>query len=198
MVVRDRIQGETLQILILPEALGIVTVFGVMKGPSGAPVNTPASRTSAIIGYPWLLGINGWMPNDFGPVPPTQSYWLLSQDTSAFAPGQWGLEIWTVDAKGVKNVLTSVSFSISASVGNGGSNDLRSTAQIAVEALESYLSTPANMKAGSYKINNRELTRWPLSELRGLLSFWKQQLRNENVRASGRGGVMGKRIEVRT
>lgn len=197
MVTRDRIQGETLQILILPEGLGIVSVYGVMKGPSGDAVNTDATRTEAIIGYPWLLGVNGWLPNDFGPVPQTLSFWLLSQDTTAFVAGQWALEVWAVDANGVKTVLTVVSFTISASVANGGTSDKRSTAQKAVENIEAYLSNPTNLSAASYTINNRSLSRWPLAELRGLLSYWKQQLKNENIRASGRTGVIGKRIEVR-
>jgi hypothetical protein len=123
--------------------------------------------------------------------------WAISQDTSAFAVGQWGVEVWVVDQPGAKAVLTRASFQVLAGLGTGApTGDVRSIAQQAVENIEAYLVNPTNLSAGAYKINNRELTRYPLSELRGMLRYWKQRLKEENIRASGRHGQIGKRINV--
>jgi len=196
MVTRKRIQGETIQILVFPEAAEISRVFANFKGPTGPVVVAAGVQTDVVIGSAWGVGVNGWMITDFGATPPFQSLWIITQDSSAFPPGQWGVEIWVVDEDDNKTVLTTVSFEVALSLANGAPSDLRSTAAKAVAAIECYLSDPKNITAGAYKINNRELTRYSISELKTLLRFWNQRLRSENIRSNGRQGVIGRRIEV--
>jgi hypothetical protein len=194
MVTRKRIQGETLLIAVLPRGRGVVTVYGVFKGPSGSPISVDAVVTGTVIGTPWVIGANGW--TDYGFITPIRSVFTITQDSSAFPVGQWGLEIWEVDVAGNKDVLTTVSFEVVASVANGGSNDVRSRAAKAVESIEAYLADPTNSAAASYKIKDRELSRYSIAELRNLLGFWKTRLREENIKARGRRGLIGRRINV--
>jgi hypothetical protein len=195
MVTRNRVQGETIKLAALPRAESVANCFANFKGPSGTPVVTQGVRKLSVVGVPWLVDETGFF-TDFGPIPLTRTAWLITQDTSAFVPGQWAAEIWAVDSFGSKSVLTTVSFTITPSIAVGGSNDQRSQAQRAVENIEAYLANPNNFAAASYKINNRELQRYSIAELRDLLGYWKTRLREENIRASGRRGVIGRRIEV--
>ena len=65
-----------------------------------------------------------------------------------------------------------------------------------VEKLEAMLEGNASKGVRRYKINNRELERYSVSELMEMLTYWKRQAAIEARKAKG-VSVLGPRIEFR-
>lgn len=119
----------------------------------------------------------------------------ISASTSGWPPGEYLWEA-TSSTGGVIKVITRQGLIVSApldSVANG--TDLRSTARKAVEMLQASLSGTSTAEVQRYKINNRELHRYSISERIELLAFWRRQLSKENRKAAGMSGL-GQRIET--
>ena len=76
--------------------------------------------------------------------------------------------------------------------------DLRSVARKTVDAIDAYLSNPANLNAASYSIAGRSLNRWPRAELIVERSKWLAELAPEDAAARLAAGLGDcRRIYVR-
>ena len=120
----------------------------------------------------------------------------ISEDTAAWQPGYYILEIRET-VSGIVSVLSRKRIIVQQSIDQiAAGSDVRSTAQKAVENIEAMLSGSASLEARRYRINNRELERYSVSELLQLLSFWRHRLSLETRKAEGISSL-GPRIEVR-
>jgi hypothetical protein len=79
-----------------------------------------------------------------------------------------------------------------------GVYDGRTTAEIALEAIEAVIAKRATLDQERYRINNRELFRTPISDLILLRNEYRRQVRNEKGVACGRnpfGAVVRVRLQ---
>lgn len=77
-------------------------------------------------------------------------------------------------------------------------SDVRSAAQIALEAIEAVISKRATMDQERYRINNRELYRTPIKDLIALRDMYRGEVRRERAAACGKslfGGVVRVRLQ---
>ena len=119
----------------------------------------------------------------------------ISTSTAGWAAGEYLFEA-TSSAAGVVAAITRQGLTIQPSLDSVAVGaDLRSTARKAVEMLQASLSGSSSAEVSMYKINNRELHRYSISERIELLAFWKRQLSRENRKAAGVSGL-GQRIET--
>lgn len=116
--------------------------------------------------------------------------------TGDWLPGVYAYEIREV-LSGVTIVLMRSAITVGAALTTiTDGTDMRSNAAKAVANIEAMLSGTASLEARRYRINNRELERYSVSELLTLLSFWRRELAKEERKAAGRN-ELGGRIEVR-
>lgn len=159
--------GETLQLSVSADPLGTVAFL----------VAGPAKHTLAAT-------------HDGG------GNFSATADTATWLPGVYAMEARQTVA-GVVSVVQRDFIAIQLSLADvAPGTDLRTTAQKAVENIEAMLSGSATLEARRYRINNRELERYSVSELLELLSFWKRRLMAEQRKAAGLS-KLGPRIEVR-
>ena len=103
-------------------------------------------------------------------------------------------------ADGTVKVIAYESFDVRATIKNrqqhaegtsvpGEDVDTRSLAERNVDALEAYLSSigdpNSDASVQSYKINNRELANYRISEVQKLLGYWRRRLVREQRQAEG-------------
>lgn len=60
-----------------------------------------------------------------------------------------------------------------------GNVDYRSTARIALEMIEAYLTDPTNLTAASYQVGGRSLSRWSRADLLAERDKWKMEVAAE-------------------
>lgn len=119
----------------------------------------------------------------------TGSEWNISTSTTAWDAGVYRWQAWATEADASVAVIAEGTLDLDAPLTVG---DVRDPARKVVENIEAMIAGNASQGVRSYKINNRELERYSVSELLALLSYWKAQARRE----SGTGGL-GPRISVR-
>ena len=119
----------------------------------------------------------------------TGSDFSISADTSAWQAGAYAWQAWATFADSSKRIIATGTLDLADALGVG---DVRSNARKMVEMIESMMAGNASEGVRRYRINNRELERYSVTELMQLLSYWKQRVRREN----GQGGL-GPRITVR-
>lgn len=125
----------------------------------------------------------------------TGETFTISVDTTAWTPGAYLVEMRSVLA-GVTKVLARHPLNIRpALTAYPAGADLRSEAEKAIANIEAMLAGGATLEARKYKINNRELERYSISELMHLLGYWKRRLASERRKAAGISGL-GPRIET--
>jgi hypothetical protein len=111
----------------------------------------------------------------------------LSVQTQAWLPGDYAVELWGVSP--MSRVLLCrtrlVIFSSISSQPVTTAYDPRSRAERMIEKVESMLEGNASEGVRRYKINNRELERYSITELMELLSYWKKQFQLEVRKARG-------------
>lgn len=77
-----------------------------------------------------------------------------------------------------------------------GSYDGRSTAEIALDAIDAVLANRASRDQERYRINNRELVRTPIKDLISLRAYYSTLVSRERAKKSGRNRF-GRAIPVR-
>lgn len=75
-------------------------------------------------------------------------------------------------------------------------HDSRSHAQRTLEAIEAVIEKRASMDQESYRINNRELNRTPISDLLKLRDLYRAEVRREQAAARGQN-LFGATVRVR-
>jgi hypothetical protein len=159
----------------------------------------PDSTVQAKFGGPEVHTVNGTLTSELqvDPATGTQAQvWVVNADTTAWALGNYGYELWVTFADGTKrialrgNLVLLASFSALPS----GSSAV-SKLQTIVDSLESMIAGNAPDGVKKYKINNRELERYSAIELLSLLKYWRGRLLAEKRRASGELRI-GRRIEM--
>lgn len=108
--------------------------------------------------------------------------WKLSEDTAGWPVGAYAWQVWTESAGG-RCVTGSGRLQIAADLATlDAGADPRSVAEKNVEAIEAMLGGTANLSTKRYRINNRELEKYSISELMQLLEYWKSQVRAKKPR----------------
>lgn len=111
--------------------------------------------------------------------------WNLSEDTAGWAVGAYAWQVWT-ESPGGRCVASSGRLQIAADLATvDAGEDPRTLAEKNVEALEAMLGGTANLSTKRYRINNRELEKYSISELMQLLEYWKGQVRAKKPRREG-------------
>lgn len=117
--------------------------------------------------------------------------WAITQETDEWAAGLYKWEAWIHTTAG-KSVGGSGRFTLTASLASAEDGaDNRTLAEKNIEALETMLSGKASSGVKRYRINNRELENYSLTELTDLLTYWKGVRRRERSR-----GRLGPNIRV--
>jgi hypothetical protein len=111
--------------------------------------------------------------------------WSLAEDTTGWPAGAYAWQLWS-ESPGGRCVLGSGRLQLAADLSalEAGA-DTRSTAEKNVEALEAMLGGNANLSTKRYRINNRELEKYSITELMQLLDYWKGQVRAKKPRRDG-------------
>lgn len=113
----------------------------------------------------------------------------IAADTAAWTAGTYAWQAWATYADASKKIIGSGTLDLADALGVG---DVRSNARKMVEMIEAMMAGNASEGVRRYRINNRELERYSVSELMQLLSYWRAQVKREN-----RNGGLGPRIAVR-
>ena len=122
--------------------------------------------------------------------------WVARFDTASWTVGDYvvqsvatdGTDRWTIE----KTPLTIEETPNAVAPGT----DPRTTAARMVSMIEAMMAGNAGEGVKRYKINNRELERYSVSELIQMLSYWRARLASE-VRKSQHRSTLGTRVEVR-
>lgn len=119
------------------------------------------------------------------PFTQAESECSLTQATDAWAAGVYAWQLWVTNAGG-KSLCGSGRMIVAASLENlEAGADTRTVAERNIEALEAMIGGTANLTTKRYRINNRELEKYSISELITLLEYWKKQRRAERPRRQG-------------
>jgi len=142
------------------------------------------ASTSIIIGGPSKQTVPGTLEN---------GHWTASFDSTTWAAGNYQFEAWGTTSTNEKRLVARESFTVSASLASTAAGaDVRSVAQQNVDALETYLAGIGNpdsdQSVARYRINNRELFSYPISEIMALLDFWRRRVARERRKARGLAG----------
>lgn len=118
-------------------------------------------------------------------------------DTSAWAAGDYRLEVWGTDDTGAKKVLETGTVSVLASIQSMPSGtDLKTDAEKALAAIRAKLAGDISSGVKSYEINGRRLERYSVGELLSLEKYFADRVMREKRRARGLS-TLGPRIEMR-
>jgi hypothetical protein len=117
----------------------------------------------------------------------------LSASTAEWTAGLYVWQAWATYPDASKAIIGTGNVHVDAPLAVG---DVRSVARKNVEAIEAMLSKNADEGVRRYRINNRELERYSVSELMQLLSYWRERMKREERLAAGRSSL-GPRISVR-
>jgi hypothetical protein len=103
----------------------------------------------------------------------TGTEWSLAVDTAAWSPGVYSWQLWLTTPAG-KSVGASGKLTIEPSLADVEAGaDNRTTAEKNIEAIETLLAGKATNATKRYRINNRELESYSITELLDLLKYWK-------------------------
>lgn len=92
-----------------------------------------------------------------------------------------------------RETVSNGQLTINANPLTAGHVDLRSTAKKALDAIDAYLTDPANMTAASYTIAGRSLERWRRADLIAERSKWQAEYAREQAAAAAAQGLPDKR-----
>jgi hypothetical protein len=117
----------------------------------------------------------------------------ISASTVDWMAGLYVWQAWATYPDATKAIIATGNVDLDDALAVG---DVRSVARKNVEAIEAMLSNNAGEGVRRYRINNRELERYSVSELMQLLSYWRERMKREERVAAGRSSL-GPRISVR-
>lgn len=117
-------------------------------------------------------------------------------ETADWQPGAYWWAIRATDGNQVVEIERGDMIVNPDLVQAGAGYDGRSQNEIALEAIEAVLAKRATLDQSRYRINNRELYRESITELRRLRQHYKSAVRRERLRARG-VSAWGRNIPVR-
>ena len=120
-------------------------------------------------------------------------YFVFRLDSAEWLGGSYQFEIWGTRTDASRGLIGRFPLTVEASiVGSGAGLDLRTQTEKIVDALEAKIGgiglSDEDQSVLKYRLNNRELENYPLSEMRGLLSFFRKRLIRERRKARGLTG----------
>jgi hypothetical protein len=121
------------------------------------------------------------------------SEFSIAADTAGWTAGFYKWQAWATYVDATKAIITTGNVDVDAALAVG---DVRSDARKMVEMIEAMMAGNASEGVRRYRINNRELERYSVSELMQLLSYWRERMKREERTAAGRS-ALGPRISVR-
>lgn len=110
--------------------------------------------------------------------------WSVRVQTDGWPAGLYWVEIAAQDAEGNKWVVSRDRLELKPALSSMPEDSMTDTERM-VQMLESCLAGNASEMVQSYKINNRELSRYSLTEIRSLLAFYRNRLVSERRKARG-------------
>lgn len=129
--------------------------------------------------------------------PDDASAHLLSVATATTAAWVAGAYSWVLQASKTGERVTLATGSTTVrpdpAAVSTAAMDLRSTARQALDAVDAYLADPNNLKAASYSIAGRNLSRHSMADLLALRSRLQAEVAREDAAASGAAGLPDKR-----
>lgn len=117
------------------------------------------------------------------------SEFSIAASTTAWTAGFYAWQAWATYSDSSTAIISSGTLTLDDVLGVG---DVRSQAQKIVDMIDAQMAGNASEAVRRYKINNRELERYSVSELLQLRSFWQAKVLKES-----RGSSLGPRIAVR-
>ena len=112
--------------------------------------------------------------------------WTITQATADWSPGLYRWQLW-VESPAGKSVCGTGRMKVEASLADlPEGTDNRTTAEKNIEAIETMLGGKASSAVKRYRINNRELENYSITELLALLTYWKGVRRRQLPRRPGR------------
>lgn len=115
--------------------------------------------------------------------------------TSTWQPGDYWYSVRVTSGAAVQE-LESGQFTITPDMAAAGSGfDGRSSAEIALAAIEAVLANRATMDQDRYRINNRELYRTSISDLLKLRDFYRDLVNRERAAKCGQN-PFGRKVRV--
>lgn len=116
--------------------------------------------------------------------------------TSAWAAGEYAWSSW-VEKVGARQIVRQGQLTIAPDPATASpGTDTRSSAETALTAIDAYLANRANDGAASYRIADRELRRYTISELMSLRAMYVSEVQRER-KAAGLVKNGGGTIRVR-
>jgi hypothetical protein len=112
--------------------------------------------------------------------------WTVNVDTSAWPAGNYVLQVWATFTDDTTRIVGTDRLDLSAAVSVG---DPRSLARISFDNIKLMLAGQAKEGVKRYKINNRELERYTVSELLALKSHFAAEVIREERRERGRNSL---------
>ena len=112
--------------------------------------------------------------------------WSVNVDTSTWPAGNYVLQIWASFADDITRVVGTSRLELSGAVSLG---DPRSIARISYDNIKIMLAGQAKEGVKKYKINNRELERYSVSELLALKSHFAAEVIREERRERGNNSL---------
>jgi hypothetical protein len=117
----------------------------------------------------------------------------ISASTVEWTAGLYVWQAWATYPDATTAIIATGHVQLDAALAVG---DVRSNARKMVEMIEAMMAGNASEGVRRYRINNRELERYSVSELMQLLSYWRERMKREERLAAGRSSL-GPRISVR-
>jgi hypothetical protein len=115
--------------------------------------------------------------------------------TAAWKPGDYWYSLRVTDGDNVHEVETGT-LTVDPDLAAMGEFDGRTHAERTLQAIEAVIEGRASRDQDSYRINNRELRRTPISQLLKLRDVYRQEVRR--LRASRRGkDTLGRQVLAR-
>lgn len=116
--------------------------------------------------------------------------------TAAWAPGPYQVALRVTDGTQVVEVDEGLVRIVADLAGIAAGHDGRGHVRRVLDAIEAVIEGRATKDQESYKINNRELVRTPISELLKMRQTYRDEARRERAAARGQS-LLGRRVLAR-
>lgn len=116
--------------------------------------------------------------------------WSADIATNGWPAGHYAVQVWASFKDGTTSVVATDRLELAPALGLG---DPRSQARIALDNIKAMLAGQAKEGVRRYRINNRELERYSVTELLAMKSHFAAEVIREERRERGRN-ALGPRI----
>jgi predicted extracellular nuclease len=119
--------------------------------------------------------------------------YLVTVAANTTANWQPGVYAWRAQVLKAAEVFTMATGSITVSAQWGAATDARSSSRIALDNVNAYLADAKNLAASQYRIGERELARWKMTDLLALRSRLQAEVAREEAGQAAAAGLADKR-----